>query len=224
MHREVPKQFLMLDGAPLLVHSLRVFEASDLIDAVILVTGAEYVGYCRTEIVGAYGFRKVRKIVEGGAERYDSVYAALCAAEELCAEIGTTSGRIGEQNYVLIHDSARPYVTEEILRRAYEGALASGACTAGMPSKDSIKLVGEDGYVTESIDRRRIWNIQTPQVFSLPLIREAHERFRRDLADGLAGGSVTDDAGLVERYGLARVRMAEGSYRNIKITTEEDLS
>ena len=215
MHTDTPKQFLPLDGVPLVAHSLRVFEASPLIDEIILVTSAEYLEFCRSEIAEKYGFRKIREVVAGGAERYDSVYAALRAME------GTRAG----DDYVFIHDSARPYLTEEIIERAYLAARESGAATAGVPSKDSIKLVGADGYVTESIDRRRIWNIQTPQVFRFDLIREAHERFRAELADdkGDLRAAVTDDAGLVERYALAKVKMSEGSYRNIKITTAEDL-
>ena len=193
-----------LDGEPLICKCLYVLEDSPEIDGVVIVTGTNWLDYCKMDIVSDYGFRKVFRVVEGGAERYDSVYAGLCAC--------------GNCEYVFIHDCARPYVTEEIIRRTAEGVISSGACVAGMPSKDTVKIADSEGFIVNTPLRSNVWIVQTPQVFSYPMIRKAYEIMRERGMDG-----ITDDAMVVERAGLARVRIVEGSYANIKITTAEDL-
>lgn len=205
MGTDIPKQFLEIGGVPMIAASLKVFEASDVIDEILLVTSRDYMDYCREEIVEKYGFRKVRAVIEGGAERYDSVWNALLACPET--------------DYVFIHDGARPYVTEEILLRAFEAVKEYGTAVVGMPSKDTVKIADEEGFVQDTPERSRVWTIQTPQAFSYKLIRRANELLRE--SGGMRG--VTDDAMIVERSGLARVRLVEGSYANIKITTPEDL-
>ena len=204
MHTKIQKQFLEIKGYPVLYYSLRCFQDSPLIEDIVLVTGEESVLYCQKEIVGKYGFTKVTKVISGGKERYDSVYQGLLACEN--------------SDYVLIHDGARPFITEEILERGLTGAEETGACAVGMPSKDTVKIADESGYIAETPDRSKVWMIQTPQIFQYALIRSAHESIRtREMSN------VTDDAMVVEQETGIKVRLAEGSYQNIKITTPEDL-
>lgn len=204
MHTKIQKQFLEIKGYPVLYYSLRCFQDSPLIEDIILVTGEESVLYCQKEIVDKYGFTKVTKVIPGGKERYDSVYQGLLACEN--------------SDYVLIHDGARPFITEEILERGLTGAEETGACAVGMPSKDTVKIADESGYIAETPDRNKVWMIQTPQIFQYALIRNAHESIRtREMSN------VTDDAMVVEQETGIKVRLAEGSYQNIKITTPEDL-
>ncbi len=204
MHSRIQKQFLEIQGYPVLYYSLRCFQESSLIRDIVLVTGAESVEYCRENIVEKYGFTKVTTVVVGGKERYDSVYAGLCACRDC--------------EYVLIHDGARPFITEEILKRGLDKAGETGACVIGMPSKDTVKLADDHGFVESTPDRKSVWTIQTPQIFEYPLIRNAHESIRcRDMS------SITDDAMVVEQETGVKVALAEGSYQNIKITTPEDL-
>ena len=202
MHSKVQKQFLEIQGYPVLYYSLRCFQESPLIQDIILVTGEESISYCKEEIVQKYGFTKVSAVIPGGKERYDSVYAGLCECRDC--------------EYVLIH--ARPFVTEEILKRGLQKVKETGACVIGMPSKDTVKLSDEEGYVKETPNRKCVWTIQTPQIFSYSLIREAHDSIRqKDMS------KITDDAMVVEQETGAKVALAEGSYQNIKITTPEDL-
>ena len=203
MHSKIQKQFMELNGMPVLCYSLRCFQESPLIQDIILVTGEESISYCKEEIVQKYGFTKVSAVIPGGKERYDSVYAGLCEC--------------GDCEYVLIHDGARPFVTEEILKRGLQKVKETGACVIGMPSKDTVKLSDEEGYVKETPNRKCVWTIQTPQIFSYSLIREAHDSIRqKDMS------KITDDAMVVEQETGAKVALAEGSYQNIKITTPED--
>ena len=205
MHSKVQKQFLEIQGYPVLYYSLRCFQESPLIQDIILVTGEESISYCKEEIVQKYGFTKVSAVIPGGKERYDSVYAGLCECRDC--------------EYVLIHDGARPFVTEEILKRGLQKVKETGACVIGMPSKDTVKLSDEEGYVKETPNRKRVWTIQTPQIFSYSLIREAHDSIRqKDMS------KITDDAMVVEQETGAKVALAEGSYQNIKITTPEDMN
>lgn len=131
MHSKVQKQFLEIQGYPVLYYSLRCFQESPLIQDIILVTGEESISYCKEEIVQKYGFTKVSAVIPGGKERYDSVYAGLCECRDC--------------EYVLIHDGARPFVTEEILKRGLQKVKETGACVIGMPSKDTVKLSDEEG-------------------------------------------------------------------------------
>ncbi|MBQ1311262.1 MAG: 2-C-methyl-D-erythritol 4-phosphate cytidylyltransferase [Blautia sp.] len=204
MQSGTPKQFMLLRGKPLLYYSLRVFEDSPLVDHVILVTEEENIAFCRSEIVERYGFHKVERITAGGKERYDSVYQGLIACE------GT--------DYVLIHDSARPFIDGLMLERGLSAAVKYKACVLAMPSKDTVKIAGEDGFVKETPDRSRVWIIQTPQIFSYDLVRNAYDQLR---AVGMEG--VTDDAMVVEKAAGRKVYLVEGDYKNIKITTPEDL-
>lgn len=200
----VPKQFMNILGKPVLYYSLNCFQNSKLIDDVIIVAAKDMISYCKETIVDRFGFTKVKCVIAGGGERYDSVYEGL----KLCEDA----------DYVYIHDGARPFITEEILLRGYKEVKAAGACVAGVPSKDTIKLTDHEGLVTETPDRNRVWIIQTPQIFQYSTIRHAYDKLQSKKKDG-----ITDDAMVLEKMEGHPVRVFIGDYRNIKITTAEDL-
>ncbi len=203
MNAKVKKQYLLLKEKPVLYYSLRAFEESPVTD-VVLVSGADEIEYCKKEIVERYGFRKVTAVVAGGKERYHSVFEGLKAA--------------GEPDYVLIHDGARPFLTEDILRRAMDGVQKYRACVVGMPVKDTIKIADGDGYSKETPERKKVWMIQTPQCFEYRLIYDAYEKMLAQEDE-----AITDDAMVLERVHGLPVKLIEGSYQNIKITTPDDM-
>lgn len=210
MGSDVAKQFLLLDGKPVLYYSLKNFEES-LVDDVILVTGDGMQDYCRENIVEKYGFQKVRTIVTGGKERYHSVAYGLLAVEAGC-------------DYVLIHDGARPFADPSIIERGVEAVRKYGACVVGMPVKDTIKISDENGFCESTPNRNRVWMIQTPQIFSYPLIHGAYEKLLQEEKHLLEKGvAITDDAMVAELFTDQKVKFVEGSYQNIKLTTPEDL-
>ena len=209
MGSRIQKQYLLIQDRPVLFYSLRAFERSEVIDDVVLVTGAGQTEYVRKEFVEKYHFTKVTHIVEGGRERYHSVWEGLKAVR--------AEGDL-QDRYIFIHDSARPFLTEEIIRRAYCDVQKYHACVVGVPSKDTVKLVDEKTFSRETPDRRFVWIIQTPQVFDASIILEAYAKMMsRDKIQA------TDDAMAVENELRIPVHMTEGSYENIKITTPEDL-
>ena len=209
MKSDAPKQYLMLKDMPVLCYALKAFEES-LVDEVILVTGREEIEYCRGQIVEAYGFSKVTQIVEGGKERYHSVYAGLVAAKDA--------------DYVFIHDGARPFVSPQMIQNLYEEVNVHGAVVAGMPVKDTIKLVDENQFVKETPNRKSVWLVQTPQVFAYRDIFAAYEKLIDEEVQVTERGiQVTDDAMVLETFGGKKVKLVETGYENIKITTPEDL-
>lgn len=214
MNSDIPKQYLMIHDRPVLYYSLKAFSEHPMVEYIVLVTGAGEEEYCRKEIVERYRIDKVSAIVSGGAERFDSVQNGLNAVSDGSDSEGTENDR----RIVMIHDGARPCVTSEIIDRALEGTLRYGACVSAMPVKDTIKVVDEEDFAESTPDRSRLWLIQTPQSFDLELIRRAYEAFRCDPRH-----FATDDAMLVERYTDRRVKLVRGDYRNIKITTPEDM-
>lgn len=218
MNSAVAKQFMMLGDKPLLWYSLQAVERSEVIDDCILVTGKDSIAYVRQEIVQKYGFHKVDIIVPGGRERWESVANAVAALEFSDRIVPNRNG------YVFIHDGARPFLREEILSRTYEAVQKYHACVAAVPSKDTIKLANEAGIAVSTPDRRFLWSVQTPQVFDTELIVKAYgalgEKAERE---GFETITVTDDASVVELFTDCPVKLAEGSYENIKITTPEDL-
>ncbi|MCR5736416.1 MAG: 2-C-methyl-D-erythritol 4-phosphate cytidylyltransferase [Eubacterium sp.] len=201
MQSKQKKQFMEVKGKPILWYSLFQFEQS-LVDEVILVTGEEDIPYCKKEIVERYGFKKVKDVIAGGKERYHSVYNGLQKAA-------------GE--YVLIHDGARPMITEKIIEDTIQGIKQYRACVVGVPVKDTIKQVSE-GKVVHTPDRNSLWITQTPQGFETALIKQAYEQMMQE--DQIA---VTDDAMVVEQYGGQSVYFVEGDYKNMKVTTPEDI-
>lgn len=196
------KQFTLLEGKPVLAHTLDKFEACSLIRSVRLVVGQEDMDYCLKEIVEKYRFRKVSKIVPGGKWRQESVKNGIDALPQ-------------DVDIVTIHDGVRPLVTQAMIEDSIHSAVQYGAVVLAIPVKETIKMSYPDGTVLKTLDRESLWQIQTPQTFQVNVIREAHHRAA---ADGFVG---TDDASLVERLGV-KVRILPGSYTNIKITTPED--
>ena len=220
MKSDVAKQYLDLCGKPLIWYALYAMERSSVIDDCILVTTAEDISYVKKEIVDRYDFHKVKRITAGGKERYDSVYQALRVIAEGGLAVPNTDG------YVFIHDGARPFLTEEILRRCYDEVCVCGACVAGMPVKDTIKVADAHGYAVQTPDRNMLWQVQTPQAFRVELITEAYEKLmaRQNTTDICRLPQITDDAMVVETFMDAPVKLVKGSYENIKITTPEDMA
>ncbi|CQR58512.1 2-C-methyl-D-erythritol 4-phosphate cytidylyltransferase [Paenibacillus riograndensis] len=194
------KQYLLLQGKPIIVHTLEVFQRHPLISEIVLVTGKEDVDRCQ-EWVKAYRLDKVVSVVTGGSERQHSVHLGL-------RHLKTT--------WVMVHDGVRPFVQINEITACYEHAREIGASVLAVPVKDTIKQVDKDGKVLSTPDRRSLWAIQTPQTFRLSELLVAYESAERD---GFLG---TDDSSLAERSGIP-VAVVEGSYANIKITTPEDL-
>lgn len=204
MNSEVQKQYLLIKGKPVVFYSLYAFEKCPFIDEIVLVTGKEEIEYCRQEIVEKYGLKKVKSIVAGGKERYHSVFEGLKAIESC--------------DYVYIHDGARPFIDQELLQRACDSVHIHKACVVGMPVKDTIKIISPDSFAEHTPDRSTLWMVQTPQVFQYHLVLEAYKNIMQN-----PGVQVTDDAMVVEKMGQTKIKLVEGSYKNIKITTPEDL-
>ena len=203
MNSKVHKQYLIIQDRPVLYYSLKAFEDS-AVDEIVLVVGKGEEKFCRKEIVDKYGISKVKAIVEGGKERYHSVFEGL--------------KQTSDADYVLIHDGARPFVNQDIIRRCMQEVQKYQACVVGMPVKDTIKIADEEGYAKQTTDRKNVWMIQTPQTFSYALIYEAYEEMLKT-----EDTAITDDAMVLERIKGKKSKLIEGSYRNIKITTPEDL-
>ena len=198
----VAKQFLEVNGKPLIFYALDTMETSKVIDQVVLVVPEESIEYVKKEILEKYSLNKVVRVVAGGKERYDSVRNALRFIEK--------------DTYIFIHDGARALVSEEIMKRGLEQVELCSACVAAVPVKDTIKRVDQDGFAVETPERSTLWTVQTPQVFAGEIIKEAYEALPET-------ANVTDDAGVVEWYGNAKVKMYLGDYTNLKVTTPEDM-
>ncbi len=210
----VQKQYIELKQKPVIAYTLDAFESSGIIDNIILLVGEGQETYVEKEIVEKYHFQKVSAVIPGGKERYHSVWEGLKVLEEQEAGIQEEE----QTAFVFIHDGARMITDEEILKRGYETVEKTGACVAGMPSKDTVKIVDENCCATDTPDRKNVWTVQTPQVFEKKLITDAYRRYMEKEEK-----FVTDDAMVVEQMCGYPVKMFEGSYRNIKLTTPEDL-
>lgn len=205
MNSDIAKQYLPLLGKPVLYYSLKAFEDS-FIDEIVIVCAPGDEEYVRQEIVLKFGFSKITRIVSGGAERYNSVHNGLAAIDEC--------------DYVFIHDGARPYVTQDMLKRLYEDVKKYKSAVAGVPSKDTVKILDGEGFVVDTPVRSSVWLMQTPQVFDFYGIKEAYIQAVRTESGDV---TITDDAMVMENFGRGRVKITEGDYRNIKITTPEDM-
>ncbi len=209
MESKLQKQYMLLEEKPVLYYALKAFQDSAA-EEIVLVVGAGEEEYCRTEIVMKYGFSKVKAIVPGGKERYHSVYCGLC--------------QVQDADYILIHDGARPFVNEEIIRRCIAGVREHGACVAGMPVKDTVKLADDDCNIESTPERSKVWQIQTPQAFEHSMIKKAYTMLIKEEKEGKKPAiKVTDDAMVVEHYIKKKVHLVYGSYENLKITTPEDM-
>ena len=205
MHSDVHKQYMMLAGRPVLFYALQAFAESAVTDIVVVV-GAGEIDYCRKEIVEKYHIQKVCAVVEGGRERYHSVYEGLKAADG--------------SDYVLIHDGARPLVTADIISRSIACVREGDSCVVGMPVKDTVKMSDHDEFAVMTPDRSRLWQIQTPQAFDYNLIFDAYSKL---LSSEEYQTGVTDDAMVVESMTDRKVKLIRGDYSNIKVTTPEDM-
>jgi len=214
----VAKQFMMVSGRPLLWYALQAVEASEIVDDCILVTGEEDIPFVQEMIVERYGLKKVAAVTAGGRERYDSVYCALRFLREKRLPVYTSDG------YLFIHDGARPFLTERILLDCYQAVCQYQACVAAVPVKDTIKVADGDGFAAQTPDRSLLWAVQTPQVFQASLILRAYDRLFEQMAVPDSGIRVTDDAMVVEEMLGHSVKLVESSYRNIKVTTPEDIA
>ena len=202
MGTDISKQFLPLCGKEILAHTVEVFENAENIRDIVLVTGADSLQDVK-DMAQEYGWQKIISIVAGGKERQDSVWNGLQKVPEDTA-------------IVLIHDGVRPFVTADILNLSIETAVEMGVCVAGVPAKDTIKVCNNENIAIDTPDRSTLWQIQTPQTFQKELILKAYQQAKEN---GFMG---TDDASLAEYSGYP-VKVIMGSYRNIKITTKEDL-
>ncbi|MCM3176082.1 MULTISPECIES: 2-C-methyl-D-erythritol 4-phosphate cytidylyltransferase [Paenibacillus] len=194
------KQFLLLQDKPVFIHTLEVFAALDEMREIVLVTGAGDVERC-LNWVKEYHLESRVRVIPGGKERQHSVHEGLKA-------LGT--------DWVLVHDGVRPFVNREQINACMTTVMSGGGAILAVPVKDTIKQVNAEGVVTATPDRSSLWSIQTPQAFRLSALMLAYESAEKD---GFLG---TDDAMLAERQGIT-VKIVEGSYTNIKLTTPEDL-
>ncbi len=224
MGSDIPKQFMMLGDKPLIWHSLETVQRSELIDECILVSGTDDIPAIRN-IVSGGGFDKVSMIVPGGKERYLSVVNGCMALFE---KYDGCEAFEGSPEIVLIHDGARPFLDDGIISRCIEGVLETGGCVAAVPSKDTVKLAGEDGIVTDEPVRSRVWCMQTPQVFASSVIHETCTAVNEAIksTDPLVKerlSEITDDARMVSLFTDTKIKLVMGDYCNIKVTTPEDL-
>ncbi len=200
------KTFVDLDGAPLLVHTLKRLQREELIQEIVPVLRQENIGI-GFDLAEKYSISKIKRIAPGGNERQDSIYNAL---KMVCED------RANDNTIVLIHDGARPIIPEGTIERLVEQLNHFEGAAPGIKPKDTLKEVSEDKIITATIDRDKIRAIQTPQAFSLTMIKKAYDAAYKE------GHYATDDAALIEKAG-GRVKIIKGSPYNIKITTPEDL-
>jgi 2-C-methyl-D-erythritol 4-phosphate cytidylyltransferase len=193
------KLFAVVGGKPLLAHTLIAFDVCRGVDRVVLVLSPESMERGR-ELVAEAGLGKVAAVCQGGERRQDSVCNGLEA--------------LASCQWVVVHDGARPLVTAGLIERGLEAAKETGAAIAALPIAETVKEVEPPGLIGRTLSRGQLWAAQTPQVFRYDILREAHQR---------AQGEATDDAALVEKAGY-RVKVFEGSSRNIKVTTAADLA
>lgn len=206
MNSEIPKQYMELFGKPVLYYSLRCFEDCPFVKEIIIVASETDIHMVKTDIVDKYGFAKVKNVVAGGKERYNSVFNGLAA--------------ITDMDYVMIHDGARPCIDADILDRIKDGVIRYKACIPAVPSKDTVKISDESGFVKMTPDRKNVWNIQTPQAFEVSGIKNVFYKYMNDTDSSI---NITDDAMIWEIYDNRPVKIVMGGYNNIKLTTPEDI-
>ena len=207
MNSDIPKQYLMLKDKPVLAHSLLAFEESD-IDDIVIVCGQGYEEYIEKEFIEKYSLKKVSKVCIGGQERFDSVFNGL----KECSDA----------DFVLIHDGARPYVTKEIINRNIADVTKYRAVVTAVKATDTVKIVNEEGFVSSTPDRKNVYIVQTPQSFEFSLAFDCYKKYTDSIKDDQTVFA-TDDAQVVELFSDVRVKITEGDYSNIKITTMKDL-
>ncbi|HOQ08600.1 MAG TPA: 2-C-methyl-D-erythritol 4-phosphate cytidylyltransferase [Syntrophomonadaceae bacterium] len=203
MGSRINKQYLLLNNRPVLAYSLDIFEQFEAVDEIVIVARASEISYCEEEIVRKYKYRKVSRVVAGGPERQDSVWAGLSQLNDQTA-------------YVAVHDGARPLLSLDLLQALYREARRWGAAIPGVISRDTLKMVDRDSFVSHTLDRNSVVAVQTPQIFEFHELKKAYQEAFCD------NFRATDDASLFERY-IGRVKVVAGQYDNLKITTPEDI-
>ncbi|MCL2321975.1 MAG: 2-C-methyl-D-erythritol 4-phosphate cytidylyltransferase [Oscillospiraceae bacterium] len=204
MSTPVKKQYLLLDGKPILYYALNRFQMNKNIEEIILVCPKDDIDYCKQEIIELYGLTKVTKVVEGGKTREQSVYCGLKVLEKTSCDI------------VVIHDGVRPFIRDVHIDEGIKNAWLYGASACGVRLKDTIKIINKNNFVKYTLNRDELISIQTPQCFKYEIIKEAFEKFKTYLDD------FTDDTSVVAQYGK-KTYIYQGNYENIKITTMDDL-
>ena len=203
MNMGINKQFIKLEGKEIIAYTIEKFYNNSNIEDIVVVVKEDESEFFKKEILDKYNFKNV-KIAYGGKERQDSVYNGLRLLDEKC-------------DVVLIHDGARPFVSDKIIDKSIEEAKEHKAIVVGVPVKDTIKVIDNDKNIVDTPSRSVLWAVQTPQTFDYNILIDAYKDAFKNKFYG------TDDAMLVERIGY-KVKMLEGSYNNIKITTQEDLN
>lgn len=196
------KQFLLLEGVPVLIKSVQAFEQIDDVEEIIITARKQDFDVIEA-FLEQYGIQKVKCIVEGGATRQDSIWAAVKKVSE-------------KADLIAVHDGARPLVSRETINGVIEKAVQEGAAACAVPVKDTIKIIDSSGKIVTTPDRASLRAVQTPQVFDFTLYKQAIEKAV------LEGKQYTDDCQLIESIGHP-VYLTEGDYENIKITTPDDL-
>ncbi|HEX9061870.1 MAG TPA: 2-C-methyl-D-erythritol 4-phosphate cytidylyltransferase [Clostridia bacterium] len=204
MNSSINKQYIEIGNIPVLARTIKVFDDSPMIEDIILVTNKDDLKLCKDNIIDRFSFSKIRSITVGGSQRQESVYNGLCDVNK-------------DTGIVLVHDGARPFVEESDIENCIKAAREYGAACISVPVKDTIKISDDKGFIEETPAREKLWAVMTPQGFQYDLLLEAH---KKAMDEGFLG---TDDAMLVERTGT-RVKLVMGSYKNIKITTPEDIN
>jgi 2-C-methyl-D-erythritol 4-phosphate cytidylyltransferase len=203
MKEKTNKQYLIVNNRPVLAYSLEFFETLDIVDEIVVVARKSDLDYCKHEVIEKFGFTKVSAIIPGGKERQDSVYAGLQRLRN-------------DTDFVAVHDGARPLLSSNVVHNLLKEAKEWGAAIPGVVSKDTLKMVDRDGFVRHTLDRESVFHILTPQIFKYDELLSAYRQAYEERFTG------TDDASLFERY-IGRVKVVEGDYKTIKITTPSDL-
>ena len=203
MNMGINKQFIKIEGKEIIAYTIEKFYNNSNIEDIVVVVKEDESEFLKKEILDKYNFKNI-KIAYGGKERQDSVYNGLKLLDEKC-------------DVVLIHDGARPFVSDKIIDKSIEEAKEHKAIVVGVPVKDTIKVIDNDKNIVDTPNRNVLWAVQTPQTFDYNILIDAYKDAFKNKFYG------TDDAMLVERIGY-KVKMLEGSYNNIKITTQEDLN
>ena len=203
MEAAVKKPYLMLDDKPVLSHTIERFEHNSAVDDIFLIVHKSDFEACKNRVLEPYKYKKVRGLIPGGETRQESVFNGLSALAD-------------DVDYVVIHDGVRPFINDEIIAKCLEATAEWGAAVAAVPVKETIKIGNEDHFIAQTPNRKLLWRVQTPQVFRKNLIETAHKNAIQE------GNGAPDDATLVERLGTP-VKLVMGSYKNIKLTTPEDM-
>ncbi len=203
METSVKKPYLPLADKPILSHTIDQFEQNSVIDEIIVIVDESDLGTCNEVVISPFRFRKVRELVAGGETRQISVFNGIQALSS-------------DVDFVVIHDGVRPFINDDIMFRCLEATAEYGASVAAVPVKETIKVANRGLFIDHTPERNLLWRVQTPQVFRYSLLVEAHNKAIKD------GLSAPDDATLIEKLGHP-VKIVMGSYRNVKLTTPDDL-